>query len=82
MHAPTIARCRGLAKNRHEHTRNAIRRGCGIDIDAESRPEPPPLIADQPGTCRVCGCTDYQACPGSCWWVEPDLCSACAPGGA
>jgi hypothetical protein len=28
--------------------------------------------------CRVCGCTDDNACPGSCWWVEPDLCSVCA----
>lgn len=29
--------------------------------------------------CRVCGCTDIQACEGGCWWVEPDLCSACKP---
>jgi ParB family transcriptional regulator, chromosome partitioning protein len=29
--------------------------------------------------CRVCGCTDAQACEGGCHWVEPDLCSACAP---
>jgi hypothetical protein len=28
--------------------------------------------------CRVCGCTDDRACPGGCYWVEPDLCSACA----
>lgn len=28
-------------------------------------------------TCRVCGCTDLRACPGGCWWVEFDLCSAC-----
>lgn len=27
--------------------------------------------------CRVCGCTDERACPGGCWWVEPDLCSDC-----
>lgn len=31
-----------------------------------------------PPTCRVCGCTDDHACEGGCWWVEPDLCSACA----
>lgn len=31
----------------------------------------------QPGICRVCGCTDDRACPGGCWWVEPDLCSQC-----
>lgn len=28
--------------------------------------------------CRVCGCTDDRACPGGCYWVEPDLCSQCA----
>jgi hypothetical protein len=28
-------------------------------------------------SCRVCGCTDKNACPGGCYWVEPDLCSRC-----
>ncbi|MGH0054172.1 MAG: hypothetical protein ACQ5SW_12350 [Sphaerochaetaceae bacterium] len=28
--------------------------------------------------CRVCGCTDYHACAEGCYWVEADLCSACA----
>ncbi len=28
--------------------------------------------------CRSCGCTEHNACPGGCWWVEEDLCSACA----
>jgi hypothetical protein len=28
--------------------------------------------------CRVCGCTDDMACPGGCFWIEPNLCSACA----
>ncbi len=28
--------------------------------------------------CRVCGCTDSYACPGGCYWVDWDLCSACA----
>ena len=27
--------------------------------------------------CRECGCTNEFACAGGCWWVEPDLCSAC-----
>lgn len=35
------------------------------------------------GTCRECGCTDAFACCDEffepCHWVEPDLCSACAP---
>lgn len=35
------------------------------------------------GGCRVCGCTDddcrqcVEATGSPCWWVEPDLCSAC-----
>lgn len=27
--------------------------------------------------CRCCGCTDDNACPGGCSWVEDDLCSTC-----
>lgn len=27
--------------------------------------------------CRECGCTNEEACPGGCSWIEPDLCSAC-----
>lgn len=33
--------------------------------------------------CRVCGCTESACCAMDvapdypCWWVEPDLCSAC-----
>lgn len=27
--------------------------------------------------CRVCGCWEFQACEGGCYWVEKDLCSAC-----
>ncbi len=32
----------------------------------------------QDGVCRVCGCTDLNACGGGCYWVLPDLCSRCA----
>jgi hypothetical protein len=28
--------------------------------------------------CRCCGCTDSEACPGGCYWIESDLCSSCA----
>lgn len=38
--------------------------------------EDEPLFDEQ--KCRVCGCTDDYACPGGCYWVEPDLCSKCA----
>lgn len=27
--------------------------------------------------CRVCGCTEDDACEGGCAWVEEDLCSEC-----
>ncbi len=27
--------------------------------------------------CRMCGCTELNACEGGCSWVEADLCSAC-----
>lgn len=27
--------------------------------------------------CRTCGCTEHNACPGGCSWVEEDLCSSC-----
>lgn len=33
---------------------------------------------DTLGRCRVCGCTETQACEGGCSWVEEDLCSRCA----
>jgi len=28
--------------------------------------------------CRICGCTELQACPGGCSWIDKDLCSSCA----
>lgn len=28
--------------------------------------------------CRVCGCTEGNACPGGCAWLVDDLCSQCA----
>ena len=31
------------------------------------------------GVCRGCGCDDLHACESGCWWIEVDLCSACAP---
>lgn len=39
-------------------------------------------MSDRSTACRVCGCTEAQACPGGCCWVpDPEdlgpLCSAC-----
>lgn len=31
--------------------------------------------------CRVCGCSEWEPCPGGCYWVEEDLCSACDKSG-
>lgn len=39
---------------------------------------PPPFLMHEVNACRVCGCTDDDACEGGCSWVAEDLCSACA----
>lgn len=49
-----------------------------LELDAGDVAE---LVAGD-AACRVCGCTDEQACEPSCWWVtdpagEGMLCSAC-----
>lgn len=41
-------------------------------------PGGPNLAAIEVCACRICGCTDEFGCRGGCWWIEPDLCSACA----
>jgi hypothetical protein len=30
--------------------------------------------------CKICGCTEQDACPGGCGWADPDrtLCTRCA----
>jgi hypothetical protein len=37
---------------------------------------------DAQRACRVCGCTEFDACVDvlgrACYWVERDLCSGCA----
>lgn len=67
-----------------------------IDVTDQARvlvvvlPEADGQMADAPATlttlrscdgyCRVCGCSQVNACvtdTGACHWVEPDLCSAC-----
>lgn len=50
---------------------------CAIVIDPAGH-----NVAHDGPACRVCGCTDSQACvtaEGPCRWVEADLCSACQP---
>jgi hypothetical protein len=54
------------------------------DFDPNTCPEWCPLESDvdeglfDEQICRVCGCTDDNACEGGCYWVEYDLCSKCA----
>lgn len=38
----------------------------------------PPQLGER--ACRVCGCTETNACCPPCSWSEADLCSACAGG--
>ncbi len=44
------------------------------------------VIAIEERSCRECGCVDddcyccYEHTGGPCWWIERDLCSACAEG--
>lgn len=45
-----------------------------FDLDLEDAED---LVGDEP-TCRVCGCSEFNACEGGCIWAEPDLCSRCA----
>lgn len=36
-------------------------------------------VVDEGAACRICGCTDDNACDGGCWWVDTSpLCSTCA----
>lgn len=44
-----------------------------------------PLLKNDGPACRVCGCTEHNACPPGCSWVETSgndvprwLCSACS----
>jgi hypothetical protein len=37
------------------------------------------LAGAMPKSCRVCGCTNENACEGGCSWIAPGLCSTCAP---
>lgn len=42
---------------------------------ADGSPRVPDLLGP---ICRVCGCTERNACEGGCGWAEDDLCTACA----
>lgn len=52
--------------------------GCASYLGTDPEPEPEPEPEMEVRKCRVCGCTDENACEGGCEWVEEDLCSACS----
>lgn len=41
-------------------------------------PAAPESAPEDVQRCRICGCTDNNACSGGCYWVEDNLCSQCA----
>ena len=54
-----------------------------LSDDCFSRDQVPGIPASLGQVCRVCGCSDYDACwdvviEEPCGWVEEDLCSRCA----
>lgn len=49
------------------------------EIDYLAKPE---KEVPEERKCRVCGCTQNNACEGGCHWVEEDLCSKCAENSA
>mgnify|MGYP000883415647 CR=1 FL=1 len=61
---------------------NSIKVENGI-ITCEGKPlqiiNPESKVAEEQ-KCRVCGCTENNGCHGGCYWVQEDLCSACACG--
>ena len=48
-----------------------------VPIDFVEFADGPELSALGIRACRECGCTDEYGCPDGCWWIGPDLCSAC-----
>lgn len=48
-----------------------------IDEMARSIEENGPTFDEDTRECRLCGCTQYNACPGGCSWISDDLCSQC-----
>ena len=45
--------------------------------EATEFPDEPEAEKKPERKCRICGCTDAQACEGGCTWIGDDLCSNC-----
>lgn len=48
---------------------------CGLCGGRKLDDEPCPECGER--TCRVCGCTEDEACPEGCSWYDDGLCSRC-----
>lgn len=44
---------------------------------ARSIEENAPTFDEDTRECRLCGCTQFNACLGGCSWITDDLCSKC-----
>ena len=50
-----------------------------VDVDSTA-PAGLTTLQPAPGYCRICGCSQWNACEtdaGSCGWSEEDLCTGC-----
>lgn len=57
-----------------------MRRGeklAAVQFDGNKNPSYIPIIEMRVVKCRVCGCTDENACPGGCSWANRDICTSC-----
>lgn len=50
----------------------------GAYVGRQGMPRIPSLLG---GVCRVCGCSQNDACDVGCGWAAEDLCTACVEGG-
>jgi len=47
-------------------------------MKTKTKQEPVRIDKDGFVRCRVCGCTESDACADMCSWIEQDLCSTCS----
>jgi hypothetical protein len=75
----TAIALRGYTERQIEAAWNAAKKALNEELAQEAR-EGKLFTPSDTGKwkCVMCGCTDENACEGGCWWVYPNLCSACA----
>jgi hypothetical protein len=77
----------GQSRNQHTGSVHGCPGGYGSywnpDGERDERVWPRPKVderagATSAGVCRICDCSDLDACETGCVWVESDLCDTCA----